>query len=113
MTRSRHHEPIVDLGIKRLAGELYCAQRTIIELGTELALEFEKHLPPSSAEDYVAPFPGTVIVPREREAPLEQLLTGWHTRESEGDFYTWLHGTLIKRIIELAIGCAACATATK
>jgi hypothetical protein len=91
--------------IGQLEKELREARYAIVELGLELALEYERHAPPppepASSGDVIA-FPGASPRPAEPEQPpLDALFRSYYSCQSRGEFGRWRR-QLIDRLIELA-----------
>jgi hypothetical protein len=96
--------PIVNPEIERLEADLSRARYIIVKLGTHLAVEYEKSLPPPVPPDpdNVVTLPGVKppsAPPAER--PLEQLLTDYCLCHSRFEFGEWWFA-VIDRIIGLA-----------
>jgi hypothetical protein len=95
---------IVNPEIERLEADLSLARYIIVKLGTHLAVEYEKSLPPPVPPDpsKVVTLPGVKppwASPAER--PLEQLLTDRYLCHSRFEFGEWWFA-VIDRIIGLA-----------
>jgi hypothetical protein len=102
--KPRRSEPIVNPQIERLEADLSLARSIIVELGTHLAVEYEKSLPPPLPpdRDKVVALPGVEppsAPPAER--PLRVLLIDYDLCHSRAEFGQWWFAVM-DRIIGLA-----------
>lgn len=106
-TRWNVPEIAADKKIRDLENELWKARRTIIDLGLELAREFEEHPLPAEAEKpsgEIVTFPGAPDpqpATQTEPLPLERLFRDYHGIGSDHEYYAWRR-TIIDRVAKIA-----------
>lgn len=102
--KRRHAEVLIHPEIERLERQLSEARYAIVTLGTTLAMEYEKGLPPETPADpkRVVSFPGAAPPPpAPAEEPLDRFLGGYHSCQSRSELGQWRRA-VVDRIVDLA-----------